>query len=88
MTPDKVLDLAVFQKKLLEEVMGYVLDLAKISPIEDRQLAQFERTLKTHVRKVISNSIRALAEYKEFTVNLDVLNYTPKDKEKKQEQGE
>lgn len=77
-------NLGIFLKKILEENMGYVLDLVKISPIGDRQFSQFERTLKTYVRKTISNSIKALSEYKEFEVNLDVLNYTPKEKQNKE----
>ena len=80
----KALDLGIFIKRLLEEEMGHAIDLARMSDMQDRQFTQFEKSIKSHVRKTVDMNIRALSEVKNFTVDLSVLA-KPENKENKQE---
>ena len=49
------LDLGTLLRKTQEELQGYVLDLAKISPMTDRQYDQFAKSIKKHFRSYIDS---------------------------------
>ena len=62
MTKDK-LDIGALLRKAQEELQGYVLDEAKISPMNDRQYEQFAKNVKKHFRSYIDSlneTIKAL----------------------------
>jgi hypothetical protein len=48
-------DVGTLLRKAQEELQGYVLDLAKISPMNDRQLEQFSKNIKKHFRSYIDS---------------------------------
>ena len=57
------MDLGTILRKTQEELQGYVLDLAKIGPMNDRQLEQFSKSIKKHFRNSIDSvneTIKAL----------------------------
>lgn len=57
------MDLGAILRKTQEELQGYVLDLAKIGPMNDRQLEQFSKSIKKHFRHsidVVNETIKAL----------------------------
>lgn len=61
------LDLGVLFRSTQEQLQGYVLDLARISPMDDRQFKQFERSVKRYFRETIDSQLSALKEYNEST---------------------
>lgn len=48
-------DVGTLLRKTQEELQGYVLDLAKISPMNDRQYDQFSKAIKKHFRNYIDS---------------------------------
>lgn len=48
-------DIGTLLRKTQEELQGYVLDLAKISPMNDRQYDQFSKAIKKHFRSYIDS---------------------------------
>lgn len=56
-------DIGTLLRKTQEELQGYVLDLAKIGPMNDRQLEQFSKSIKKHFRSsidAINETIKAV----------------------------
>lgn len=56
-------DIGTLLRKAQEELQGYVLDLAKIGPMNDRQLEQFSKSIKKHFRSsidAINETIKAV----------------------------
>ncbi len=53
----------VFIKSLLQQYMGTALDLARISPMTDRQLAQFTRKMKDKCYELADNSGKILKKF-------------------------
>ena len=56
-------DIGILLRKTQEELQGYVLDLAKIGPMNDRQLEQFSKSIKKHFRSsidAINETIKAV----------------------------
>lgn len=54
MTKEKF-DIGTFLRKTQEELQGFVLDEAKISPMNDRQYTQFAKTVKNYFRSHIDS---------------------------------
>lgn len=48
-------DVGALLRKTQEELQGYVLDLAKISPMNERQYDQFSKAVKKHFRSYIDS---------------------------------
>lgn len=48
-------DVGTVLRKTQEDLQGYVLDLAKISPMNDRQFEQFAKSVKKHFRNEIDS---------------------------------
>ena len=48
-------DVGAVLRKTQEDLQGYVLDLAKISPMNDRQFEQFAKSVKKHFRNEIDS---------------------------------
>lgn len=48
-------DVGTLLRKTQEDLQGYVLDLAKISPMNDRQFEQFAKSVKKHFRNEIDS---------------------------------
>lgn len=48
-------DVGTLLRKTQEELQGYVLDEAKISPMTDRQYEQFAKNVKKHFRSYIDS---------------------------------
>lgn len=56
-------DLGTLLRKTQEDLQGYVLDEAKISPMTDRQYEQFAKNVKKYFRSqidVINDTIKAI----------------------------
>lgn len=56
-------DLGALLRKTQEDLQGYVLDEAKISPMTDRQYEQFAKNVKKYFRSqidVINDTIKAI----------------------------
>jgi hypothetical protein len=85
MSNAKPFDLAIFVKKFGEDIMGFVLDLARTSDMGERQLIQFEKSVKSYVRRSIESHVTVLSNYTNFTVDKLVLLQKPdKDKDKEE----
>lgn len=50
----------IFVTTLLQQYMGVALDLARISPMSDRQLTQFSRKMKDECYRIAENSAKIL----------------------------
>ena len=48
-------DIGALLRKTQEELQGFVLDEAKISPMNDRQYTQFAKTIKNYFRSHIDS---------------------------------
>lgn len=76
------MDVGAILRKTQEELQGYVLDLAKIGPMNDRQLEQFSKSIKKHFRHsidVVNETIKALLL--DDSVELVVTDRPPYNKE-------
>ena len=63
-------DIGTLLRKTQEELQGYVLDLAKIGPMNDRQLEQFSKSIKKHFRSsidAINETIKAVIIEEHFS---------------------
>ena len=57
------LKLDLFQKALIQRCMGKALDYARMSAMSDRNLKQFERTIKDDFYQIINDGRRILIEF-------------------------
>ena len=67
---EKKILLDVFLKVVIQKCMGKALDEARVSPMPDRQLAQFCKTIKDHHYQVLDFAKKILKD----------LGYTSSDK--------
>lgn len=63
------LDLGQFLRKIQDEMQGYVLDLARVSEMGDRQFQQYEKSVKKYFRNTIDSATEALKGCKEFDIS-------------------
>ncbi len=57
------LDVGQFLRKFTDNLQGYVLDLAKISQMGDRQFEQFQKSVKRHFRTEVDAVNETLKSY-------------------------
>jgi len=62
-TGEKKLLLDVFFTVIVQKCMGKALDEARISPMPDRQLTQFCKTIKDHHYQILDFAKRILKEF-------------------------
>ena len=62
-TGEKKLLLDVFFAVIIQKCMGKALDEARISPMPDRQLIQFVKTVKDHHYQIIEFAKKILKEF-------------------------
>jgi hypothetical protein len=64
---ETMLNLTLFLKTLLtRKVLGYVLDLARVSEMGERQFKQFERSVKNYVYEVLGDANTHLCQASKF----------------------
>jgi len=63
------LDLGIFLREMQDEMIGYVLDLARVSPMGDRQFQQFERSIKKYIRETFNANLEVIKDYDAFKVS-------------------
>ena len=62
-TGERKLDIGLFTKILIQRCMGKSLDYARMSGMTDRNLKQFERTIKDDFYQIIGDSKQILTEF-------------------------
>lgn len=63
------LDLGQLLRKISDDLLGYVLDLARISEMDSRAFQQFEKSTKKYFRSTIDSTNEALKGYTKFTIS-------------------
>ena len=59
------LDLGAFLRKQSDNLQGYVLDLIRVSPVNDRQFTQMEKSIKKYFRETVDSATEVLKEMNE-----------------------
>lgn len=62
-TGEQDLYIDTFIKSLLQQYMGTALDLARISPMNDRQLQQYQRKMKDRCYELAENGAKILKKF-------------------------
>ena len=62
-TGEQDLYIDTFIRSILQQYMGTALDLARISPMNDRQLQQYQRKMKDRCYELAENSAKILEKF-------------------------
>jgi len=65
-------DLGQFLRNMQDELVGYVLDTAKVSEMGERQFQQFERSMKRYFRTTVDAANTTLRENKLLAGEFDI----------------
>lgn len=57
------IDLGIILRKLNDDLIGQTLDLAKISPMNERQYKQFEISIKKYFRELVDSNLEVIKQF-------------------------
>ena len=69
MSEKNSLDLGLLLLKMQDDLIGYALDIARISPMNDRQLQQYERNIKRYFRDLFETNLSIINSYKNYMIS-------------------